>query len=626
MKRLLPLLLILLLLCGCSVNPNATTETASPTEVASNEPGGFYAPDSDLERATQGAVQVYPLNRSDSYGLLPMGEDLLLFSAVDCTTLTKLSGADLHVTATAELDCFIHPGDASVQVSDKGVTYYDDFQRDLVFLDTNLKEVSRVSLPEEILGSPVLSSDRKNLYYCTSDALRVLDLETGLHKLLKEMYFEFQSVTRLHRNDSIIECSTSDSVGNWNCLFLSARTGEMVWETPDGLVLTTNGDSYFAVHPDGSYRELLVGTVGQEPLALYYDDIDADFMPLLAHNGVVLISDATAEGGYALHYYDLKTGKRTASLDLPGSSYPMNIHMDSNGESLWFLSYDPFYDCNAVYRWFPAQTPSGDENVYLSPRRSYENPDLDGLDACREKADEISIRHGVNIRIWTDAVAVQPWDYELYAEYQVPVIMESLQKLDQILARYPEGFLKEAAHGTASGSLRICLVRSMAGNSSDSLGSVTGLQFWDDREDAYICLAADHSLEQNLYHEMFHIIDSRVLSTCSAYDNWSDLNPEGFEYDYNYLTNLNRQDYELIEGSTQAFIDFYSMSFPKEDRARIMEYAMMAGNSGHFTSGTMQAKLHQLCVGIRQAFDWEKSEIIFPWEQYLTESLAAMDE
>lgn len=618
MKRFLPLLLILLLLCGCGTDSSANI--AAPTEAAPTEPVGFYAPNSDLESATQGAVQVYPLNRSDCYGMRPMGEDILLFGGAESTTLTRLSGADLYVSATAGLDCLILPEDASVQVSDKGVTYYDEFRQELVFLDTGLKEVSRISLPEDILGSPVLSADRKTLYYCTSDALRALDMETGLHKLLKEMYFDFQAVTGLHCNDTIVECTTSDSVGNWNCQFLSAQTGEMVWETPSGLELTTNGDAYFALHPDGTYLEMLVGTASEEPLALSYEGTDVTTFPLLESGGVVLAYGAEDGSSMTLQYYDLETGKRTASLELPGGSCPWSIHTGSDGESLWFLSYDTGSECDTIYRWFPGQMPTGDDTVYLAARHSYENPDQAGLEACREKAAEISIRHGVNIRIWTDAVAEQPQDYALSSEYQVPVIMRSLETLDQTLSRYPEGFLKEAATGTASGSLRICLVRSIEGTASGSLNSVFGLQFWDSNEDAYICLAADPALEQNLHHEMFHIIDSRVLSTCSAYDNWDALNPEGFAYDYSYLTNLNRQDYELTEGENQAFIDIYSMSFPKEDRARIMEYAMMADNGHYFASDAMQAKLYQLCLGIRQAFNWEESNEVFPWEQYLEAS------
>ena len=64
------------------------------------------------------------------------------------------------------------------------------------------------------------------------------------------------------------------------------------------------------------------------------------------------------------------------------------------------------------------------------------------------------------------------------------------------------------------------------------------------------------------------------------------------------------------------------MSFPKEDRARIMEYAMLDGYDDYFTSPTMQAKLHQLCLGIRKAFNLEKSPDVYRWEQYLDDSIA----
>ena len=59
------------------------------------------------------------------------------------------------------------------------------------------------------------------------------------------------------------------------------------------------------------------------------------------------------------------------------------------------------------------------------------------------------------------------------------------------------------------------------------------------------------------------------------------------------------------------------MSYPKEDRARIMEFAMMPGNEDYFTTEIMQKKLRQLCLGIRQALELEDVAEAFLWEQYL---------
>jgi hypothetical protein len=53
-----------------------------------------------------------------------------------------------------------------------------------------------------------------------------------------------------------------------------------------------------------------------------------------------------------------------------------------------------------------------------------------------------------------------------------------------------------------------------------------------------------------------------------------------------------------------------------------MEYAITADNESCFESDSMQKKLLQLCRGIRKAFGLEKSEDVYPWEQYLEESIA----
>jgi hypothetical protein len=62
------------------------------------------------------------------------------------------------------------------------------------------------------------------------------------------------------------------------------------------------------------------------------------------------------------------------------------------------------------------------------------------------------------------------------------------------------------------------------------------------------------------------------------------------------------------------------MSFPKEDRARIMEYAVMEGQEEVFSSDTMQKKLKTLCRGIRSAFGLSNVSEALLWEQYLDAS------
>ena len=623
MKRIIPLMLLLLILCGCGADPQIPQETA-PAETTAGEPTGFYNPGSELEETTGGAVQVYLLNRSDCRGMLPMGEEILLFTGTQTTTLIKVSGGNLYVTATAELPCAICADSCSVQASEKGVTYYDRDSRELVFLDAGLKEVRRVSLPEDVQGEPALSADRKTLYYCTENALRVLDMETGFHKLLKEISFEEQSVRELHCGGGVLECAAVDRSSRSTALFVSAQTGETLWEASGGLELTTFGQSYFAVRQDGAYQELLTGTTDIGPYALYFSDIHARSMALLERNGVVLVSSDGDGSNVTMHYFDLETGKRSAMLELPGGGLPRSIHAEADSDFIWLLRYDDAAGCDVLYRWNPGDTPAGDDTVYLASRITFEDPDTEGLERCREKAAELSVKHGVEVRIWTDAVSEVPDNYTIEAEFQVPVIMESLEALDRALASYPAGFLKEAASGSSSGTLRLCLVRSVQGDPmAGTPDRASGVQFWNSEADACIALCAGTDLERHFCHELFYLIESRVMSTCSAFDDWEKLNPEGFRYDFSYLTNRDRKETALTEGKDRAFIDVHSMSFPKEDRARIFEYAMTPGNDNCFAAPVMRAKLRQLCLGIREAFDLEDSLETFLWEQYLEEPEAA---
>ena len=104
MKRMLPFLLAAVLLVGCSAAPQPTvpaTEdpTTAATETTAPTPVGYYDPESTLEAATNGALQVYPLYRADATQIVPMGDCLLLFSGENATTLTLLAGSDLYAKA-----------------------------------------------------------------------------------------------------------------------------------------------------------------------------------------------------------------------------------------------------------------------------------------------------------------------------------------------------------------------------------------------------------------------------------------------------------------------------------------------------------------------------------------------
>ena len=230
------------------------------------------------------------------------------------------------------------------------------------------------------------------------------------------------------------------------------------------------------------------------------------------------------------------------------------------------LVYDAAQGGDLLCRWDFEYSTIADDTVYIGIRRTADQPDEFGLEGCAEIAGELSAKHGVQILTWTDATLVQPWDYTMVPEHQVILIRQALNRLDDALSKFPAGFLAEAASEMGDGVLRIGLVRDINGVAdADGLSSAAGLQFWDDSTgNAYLLLQIRSDMEQHLYHEIFHVIESRIFSLSKALDDWDKLNPDGFSYDYSYLYYNDREDFHLTDGENRAFIDLYSMTFPKE--------------------------------------------------------------
>ena len=622
MKRFIPVLLALLMLCGCAPQPVPPPPVTEPAPTQPAPIAGIYDANSGLERDTAGAVRVYPLGQADSTAIVQMGSDILVFSNPETTTITKYSGDDLVAAATVDLRCGVHPDSPAVVICEDGLTYYDYYENQLVYLNEQLEEVLRRDLPDTLRDIPALSADRKQLYYCTQDSLRCRDLETGLDRLVKELYFSLQTPTALHCGDTVISCLVEDTVGNRSQLFISTENGRLLYETFEETYVQTKDSFYFCIYLDGIYPELLIGDSEQGPTLLRPHTYDSAINPIIGNKAVVLVTENTACNTLQMDHYDLQSGKRTASLTIPDTDMPFGFA--ALRDSIWFLRYDPQYGSDVLCQWDIARSLCENEASCLSTRYSMEKPDYEGIAACRDIADRLSHRYGVQILLWTDATAFQPWDYTLIPEHQVPVIRNELKELESFLSLYPQGFLQTAATTTTSGRIQIALVRSILGNTDAgrSFDEVVGLQYWDEHANAYLSLSVNQNLlVQNACHEMFHIIDSRVLTLSKAYDDWNQLNPKGFEYDYDYMENLSREDEQWLYGPERAFIDRYSMSYPREDRARIMEYAMMDGNQDFFASKTMQKKLRQLCMGIREAFGMKHYAAPLVWEQYLNEPI-----
>lgn len=621
--RWLALGFTLFLLWGCTAPPEPETlpatepeGTAAVTEAA--VPSGLYLPDSDMELATEGALQIFPLGHIDARGIRFWGDDILVFSGTDSTVLTLLSGDDRYISAGRELDCSLSPDGPGVSITREGISYYDAAAGALVILDKKLEETESIPIPNH---PAAVALDRNRVYYCTGDGLRVLEPESGIDRLLKQMSFPHQELTGIHRDGTVLECSIRYEDGASRLLYLSADNGSLLYETAGPQFLHTEKDFYFAIRSDGNYRELLSGSSHFGPSVLVADHKDSLIEPVSGSPSAIIVMPDADGQSTLLDYYDLESGHRPYQITVPGSIRPRSILADPSEEALWFL-YRDAQQADILCRWNLTRSETADSVSYLRPRSTLEAPDWEGLQHCQTEADAIGEKHGVRILIWQDAVCTPPVGHALIPEYQVPLIEYCLKQLDQLLSRYPAGFLEEAASNTGNGRLTICLVRTIAADPGSGVGAHTGsLQYWDDQANAYLAMAAADSMEQALHHGLFHFLESHLLCSSKSCDDWQCLNPKGFDYAYDYAVNLSRDDLDLISGENRAFTDSFAMSYPREDRARVMEYAMAPGQADCFSSATLQKKLRTLCLGIREAFSLAPGTV-YPWEQYLAEPIA----
>ena len=335
-------------------------------------------------------------------------------------------------------------------------------------------------------------------------------------------------------------------------------------------------DLYLTFGMDGAYRQLLCGIVGAEPAVLVTDTEPAAISPILSHRIAVL--HHPQPDGTRLDAYRLDTGFCVARVTMPADYEITDIQPDSQAGTLWILCRDRIDGWDILYRWDLETSTAADSRCCLQPRWSRENPDLAGLEECREDAENLSERYGVQILLWTDCPQTDGAGHEFEPEYQVPLIRQMLGQIELALAQYPDGFLNELS--AQIGGIRICPARSI------SPGEPAGFLYRDQQGSAWLMLAPNPALEKQTHRMLLDLAAGRVLAVSDAYDSWDRSAP---------------------------------MSSGHRERVEILEAAMAEAQSAFFSTNARQADLRLVCFGIRETFRTAAAAEQLPWEQYLAD-------
>ena len=595
MLRSLLLLLITLLLSGCSAQAAAVPEAAAaPTtpELRIQAPG-TYLPQSQWETETGGAVQAY--DGTDVQALYFLGEEPVLLAAregIFFLTQQQDAAADVPVLWSGSL-C----PRAFRQHTDGSLSFYDPESFTLQILKDSFADALIHPLPQDLWGDPAVSDDGRHIYYCAPGQLRVLETDTGISRILRDGTQPGTRISALLLKDTVVCITVPTDPPTPTQRFLSTADGATLGEYRGSLQILGWEDGYWAA---GTSLLFGRGTDAPEHFLPRQPQAQCFFLP--RHNMALTVTSA-GSGGFAAELYDLDSGCRTAALTLPSSGYPRQIQAAPDG-SIWILcgKDDPFL------RWQSALSPVQDSSRYTSAQDAA--PAADTLEQCRLLAEKI----GGN---WLEVrLPEKPSLSEAALLRQLDILAHSLDA-------FPPEILQTLA-GRFPG-LRLQLTeKSAEAHDGCALSASGSCLIWEGNTPV-LQLAPGENLERAVYHGLCHLMDTVVLTESTTYDRWDNLNPSAFSYAYSTRQNRQRDTAAFLEPGKESFADAESMVSPQEDRARILEYAMTPGNAARFRSVYMQAKLRQLCLGIREAFALEKAAAVFPWEQYLDMPLAPVE-
>jgi hypothetical protein len=237
-----------------------------------------------------------------------------------------------------------------------------------------------------------------------------------------------------------------------------------------------------------------------------------------------------------------------------------------------------------------------------------------------ERAEELSERFGVDIRI-AERCSLDYSSYDAYAIMDPVFIRAALDILDECLSMYPEGFFRQLTFDTIE-TVRFELVGGLS--TKDGIDTHPPLVggFAQNMGSYYLVALDGYTLlNHTVFHEISHVIDARLKwdsmireDALYSEDAWLALQPDRFRYAMSY-TEIPGELFSFLESGY--FITEYSLTYPTEDRAVLLESAMKNFTWDFEPGSGTGVKLQYYADCIRDCFDTEGWPEMTLWEQVL---------
>lgn len=629
-------------------NQETEQSAAEETETSTEEAPSSIPHGTPLNESGSVSDLDYPFQKEFTDQMLLSFADQLLVIQQDHNALILYLYDPLtnKVLQTASLTGSIHLDKQNITVSGKELRLFDSVSQEFIYLNRRLAETGRIRLSEPCIRTPLITEDKKFIYYFASDGSGLKELSTagGSLRTLKSGLAEnnFCTTLMLLSSEKVLAVSgTSIEQNAYVTNFIDISADEILRSISGSIQLTSTGDSFGALYQDGlmealyqipqsrtEIRELLP----DDPLG--YGNLIFDLENRLALTSIQNFVQNSEEGtsGYNscnLYYYNLDTGKNT---------YKTSFSLQSGEETFVGSPQDLVYlpsihmavfqfkhNYSHIVLWDLNQKTelTRDSADHSAKYYSSDQPDQRGIQALKDRAQVLGEKYGINIYLADECKREFP-GYHAEPVYQTRLIKESLTVLEKALSSYPDDFFRQL-NIPETGKLGIYIAGNFSTVGNDNPDHANGVYFHEEGSQ-YLVLNASNfsSLESTVYHEISHAIDLYAKFTAplkSLYDYEDDifnqLNPAGFSYDYSYRRNEDKKDLAFTAASQSDnvyFIDYYSKSFPSEDRARIMENAMHPQGIDYFQYPALRRKLEYMSRFLREIFDTGKWESETVWE------------
>ena len=184
---------------------------------------------------------------------------------------------------------------------------------------------------------------------------------------------------------------------------------------------------------------------------------------------------------------------------------------------------------------------------------------------------DLKDKYNVNLHLYTENSISFP-DFSAKSYKNTEVLLARSKEIKQIVSKFDKNVFDSFYDENFNG-LHIYLTGELTPSDYGSQYATPAAYSLTFNDQYMIVLSMEElSVKSNVCHELMHNLETNLNYKGEYFNDWDKYNPKNYKYSYSYVGKY-RDDYTLSETDKNKvyFTDYYSHTFPNEDRARIFE-------------------------------------------------------